>query len=61
MTDRIYYDFKYNEYDDHIRERYGKMEEELQEWEEIPDRMMRKSLVSYGISSRVCKEAVKGK
>ena len=59
MTDRIYYDFKYNEYDDHIRERYGKMEEELQEWEEIQTDDAEIILVSYGISSRVCKEAVK--
>lgn len=59
MTDRIYYDFKYNEYDPHIRERYGKMEEELQKWEEIETADAEVILVSYGISSRVCKEAVK--
>lgn len=59
MTDRIYYDFKYNEYDPHIRERYGKMEEELQMWEEVEAKDAEVILVGYGISSRVCKEAVK--
>ncbi len=59
MTDRIYYDFKYTEYDPHIRERYAKMEEELQMWEEVETEDAEIVLVSYGISSRVCKEAVR--
>ncbi len=59
MTDRIYYDFKFHEYDPHIRERYAKMEKELQMWEEVETEDAKIILVSYGISSRVCREAVK--
>lgn len=59
MTDVIYYDYKYDEYDPHIRERYGKMHDELQRWEEVEAEDADIILVAYGISSRVCKEAVK--
>lgn len=59
MTDRIYYDFKYGEYDDHIRRRYAEMEENEQMWEEVELEDADIALVAYGITSRVCKEAVK--
>lgn len=59
MTDRIYYDFKYNEYDPHIRERYSVMEEREQMWEEVETEDAEIILVAYGITSRVCRGAVK--
>lgn len=59
MTDRIYYDFKYDEYDDHIRKRYSEIEENEQMWEEVQLEDADMVLVAYGITSRVCKEAVK--
>lgn len=59
MTDRIYYDFKYNEYDHHIRSRYQEMEDREQQWEEVWLDDAEIILVAYGITSRVCKEAVK--
>lgn len=59
MTDRIYYDFKYTEYDDHIRSRYKEMEDNEQRWEEVWLEDAEVVLVAYGITSRVCKEAVK--
>lgn len=59
MTDRMYYDFGYLEYDEHIRDRYNEMKEKEQAWEEWEAEDAEFLLVSYGISSRVCKEAVK--
>lgn len=59
MTDRIYYDFKFNEYDNHIRSRYHQMEKDEQLWEEVWLDDAEIILVAYGITSRVCKEAVK--
>lgn len=59
MTDVIYYDYAYDEYDPHIRERYKKMHDELQKWEEVQTEDAEIILVAYGISSRVCKEAIK--
>lgn len=59
MTDVIYYDYAYDDYDPHIRERYGRMRDELQEWEEVECEDAELILVAYGISSRVCKEAIK--
>lgn len=59
MTDRIYYDFKFAEYDPHMRQKYAVMKEEEQQWEEVGLEDAEIALVSYGISSRICKEAVK--
>lgn len=59
MTDVIYYDYAYDDYDPHIRARYQKMHDELQKWEEVQTEDAEIVLVAYGISSRVCKEAVK--
>ena len=59
MTDVIYYDYAYDDYDPHIRARYGRMHDELQEWEEVQCEDAELLLVAYGISSRVCKEALK--
>ncbi|MGI6029821.1 MAG: 3-methyl-2-oxobutanoate dehydrogenase subunit VorB [Candidatus Heteroscillospira sp.] len=58
MTDRIYYDFAFDEYDPHFRERYRTMWENEQRWEEVRCEDAEVILVSYGISSRMCKEAV---
>ena len=59
MTDVIYYDYAYDDYDPHVRARYQKMHDELQDWEEVMTDDAEIILVAYGISSRVCKEAVK--
>lgn len=59
MTDVIYYDYAYDDYDPHVRARYKKMHDELQQWEEVQTEDAELILVAYGISSRVCKEAVK--
>ncbi len=59
MTDVIYYDYAFDDYDPHIRARYAKMHDELQEWEEVETEDAELLMVAYGISSRVCKEAVR--
>ena len=59
MTDVIYYDYAYDDYDPHIRARYQRMHDELQDWEEVMTEDAEIIMVAYGISSRVCKEAVK--
>lgn len=59
MTDVIYYDYKFDDYDPHIRARYQKMHDELQECEEVMTDDAEIILVAYGISSRICKEALK--
>ena len=59
FTDRMYYDFIDEKYDAHIRERYNNMKENAQEWEEINTEDAGIILVAYGISSRICKEAIK--
>ncbi|MDR1271978.1 MAG: 3-methyl-2-oxobutanoate dehydrogenase subunit VorB [Clostridiales Family XIII bacterium] len=59
LTDRMYYDFGYDEYDKHERDRYDAMKENEQLWEEVQAEDAEVILVSYGISSRICKEAVK--
>lgn len=59
MTDRMYTDFAYEEYIPHICRRYNEMKEKEQLWEEVQAEDAEVLLVSYGISSRICKEAVK--
>ena len=59
MTDRIYYDFAYEDYDPHLRSRYAEMKENEQRWEEVAVSDADIILVAYGISSRICKEAIK--
>ena len=59
LTDRMYTDFAYEEYVPHIRDRYNEMKEQEQMWEEVEAEDAEVLLVSYGISSRICKEAVK--
>ena len=59
MTDRMYTDFAYEEYVPHICSRYNEMKEKEQLWEEVQAEDAEVLLVSYGISSRICKEAVK--
>lgn len=59
LTDRMYTDFAYDEYVPHIRDRYNEMKEQEQMWEEVEAEDAEVLLVSYGISSRICKEAVK--
>lgn len=59
ITSRIYYDFAMNEYDKHVRNKYLEMKENEQMWESIEVSDAEVILVSYGISSRSCKEAVK--
>ena len=59
LTDRLYTDFAYDEYVPHICGRYNEMKENEQLWEEVEAEDAEVLLVSYGISSRLCKEAVK--
>ncbi|MDR2302498.1 MAG: 3-methyl-2-oxobutanoate dehydrogenase subunit VorB [Deltaproteobacteria bacterium] len=59
LTDRSYTDFPGGEYIGHIRERSELMVKNEQLWEEVEAADAEVLLVSYGISSRVCKEAVK--
>lgn len=59
LTDRMYTDFAYDEYIPHICGRYEEMKENEQLWEEVQAEDAEVLLVSYGISSRICKEAVK--
>lgn len=59
ITSRIYYDFGLNEYDKHVRDKYLKIKENEQLWESVEVSDAEIVLVSYGISSRSCKEAVK--
>lgn len=59
MTDRMYYDFKFDEYDPYMRNKYNNIKEKEQMWEEIETDDAKIVLVAYGISSRICKEAVK--
>lgn len=46
------------EYDDYLRAKYQKMRDEEQRWESIQVSDADLVLVAYGISSRICKEAV---
>lgn len=57
QTSRCYYDYVGKAYDDHIRERFGAMEQETR-WEEFQTQDAEYVFVSYGVISRVCKEAV---
>ncbi|MGI6029094.1 MAG: 3-methyl-2-oxobutanoate dehydrogenase subunit VorB [Candidatus Heteroscillospira sp.] len=59
LTDRMYTDFAYDEYIPHIVGRYNEMKENEQLWEEVEAEDAEVLLISYGISSRICKEAVK--
>lgn len=57
MTSRIYYDYIGKDYDEHISQRFGAMKQEAR-WEEFHVEDADAVLVSYGIMSRVCKQAV---
>ncbi len=57
VTSKIYYDYIGKDYDNHIRERYDAMKKE-ELWEEYFAEDAEVILVSYGIVSRCCKEAV---
>ena len=59
VTDRSYLDFTQEAYVPHLVERYREMQEQEQRWEEVETADAEVILVSYGISSRICKEAVK--
>lgn len=56
ITNLLYY---MNNYDEFLANKYKEMEEKEQRWESIQVEDAEVVLVSYGISSRVCKEAVK--
>ncbi len=59
MTDRNYYDFAFDAYVPHLRERYQAMWEQEQLWEEVNCDDAEIILISFGISSRVCKAVVR--
>ncbi|HHW95042.1 MAG TPA: 3-methyl-2-oxobutanoate dehydrogenase subunit VorB [Mogibacterium sp.] len=51
--------FMDDNYEQHLREKYARMVENEQRWESIEVEDADIVLVSYGISSRLCKEAIK--
>ena len=59
MTGRNYTDFTAEEYGPHLLKRYAAMYEREQLWEEVCCEDADVILVSFGISSRVCKAAVR--
>lgn len=56
ITNLLYY---MSDYDEFLINKYKEIEENEQRWEEVQVEDAEIVLVSYGISSRVCKEAVK--
>ena len=56
ITNTFYFDL---EYDQHLREKYKAIEENEQRWESLEIEDAELILVAYGISARICKEAVK--
>lgn len=58
VTSRSYYAESYSAYDKYIKNKYKEIELEEQRWESIETDDAEVVLVAYGISSRICKEAV---
>lgn len=56
ITNLLYY---MSDYDEFLINKYKEIEENEQRWEEVQVEDAEIVLVSYGISSRVCKEAIK--
>ena len=58
VTSKIYYDYTGKDYDRHIREKYERMKNNEELWEEYCTEDADLILVSYGTISRCCREAV---
>lgn len=59
VTSRSYYAQNYSTYDKYIREKMKNIEMKEQKWESIEIEDADVVLVAYGISSRICKEAIR--
>ncbi|MCI2061938.1 MAG: 3-methyl-2-oxobutanoate dehydrogenase subunit VorB [Eubacteriaceae bacterium] len=59
IAENVYYAMGADEYKDFLLEKYKRIEDNEQKWESVNTEDAEVVLVSYGISSRVCKEAVK--
>lgn len=57
ITSKCYYEYLGKEYDRHIREKYEMMKKE-ERWESFQTEDADVILVSYGTTSRICKDAV---
>ena len=56
VTSNMYY---IDNYDRYIQEKYQRIEEQEQRWQAVETEDAEYVLVAYGISSRICKEAVR--
>ena len=56
VTSNMYY---IDDYDRYIQEKYQRIEEQEQRWQAVETEDAEYVLVAYGISSRICKEAVR--
>ena len=56
VTSNMYY---IDDYDRYIQEKYQRIEEQEQRWQAVETEDAEFVLVAYGISSRICKEAVR--
>lgn len=59
MTSKSYYAGGYDKYDQYLKKKYDEIEEKEQIWESLNTENADVVLVSYGTSSRICKEAIK--
>lgn len=59
VTSMSYYAGGYDKYDAYLKNKYDEIEEKEQLWENINTENAEVILVSYGTSSRICKEAIK--
>ena len=59
LVQNTYFTIGADKYPDYLREKYRRMEENEQRWEAVETQDAEIVLVAYGISSRVCKAAVK--
>ncbi len=59
VTSKSYYAGGYDKYDEYLKSKYDQIEENEQMWESLNTEGADVVLVSYGTSSRICKEAIK--
>lgn len=59
VTSKSYYAGGYDKYDQYLKKKYDDMEENEQMYENINVENAEVVMVSYGMSSRICKEAIK--
>lgn len=59
MTSKSYYAGGYDKYDEYLKNKYDTIEEKEQLYENINVENAQVVMVSYGMSSRICKEAIR--